>query len=140
MIGEVSSEVALDIMDQIGDDVRNPSAFVMAEVRKYLSGDRKGGGKGHDRGYEKGGYDKGRYDSPRGSSQHELSQQVAHLAKALDLDGDCLDALLSISMNESVQILERLANTPSHIRNRSAFVIAEVKKRKQSPSAPPRSD
>lgn len=121
MLHELSPEHAMDIIDQCGDDVRNPSAFVTAEVRKVLHGGP------------------GRFEQPRQPTPRDLSQQVAHLAKALDLDGDCLDALLSISTQEAVMILERLANTASNIRNRSAFVFAEVKKRQKTGTsqAPP---
>uniref|UniRef100_A0A7S4VH80 C3H1-type domain-containing protein n=1 Tax=Alexandrium monilatum TaxID=311494 RepID=A0A7S4VH80_9DINO len=115
MLHELSPEHAMDILDQIGDDVRNPSAFVTAEVRKVFQAGPP------------------RFDAPRPPppNSRDLSQQVANLAKALELDSDCLDALLSISTQEAVMILERLANTASNIRNRSAFVFAEVKKRKQ---------
>mmetsp|Transcript_84509 Transcript_84509/g.239568 ORF Transcript_84509/g.239568 Transcript_84509/m.239568 type:complete len:107 (+) Transcript_84509:293-613(+) len=75
---------------------------------------------------------------PRAPTPRDLSQQVVHLAKALELDNDCLEALLSISTQEAVMILERLANTASNIRNRSAFVFAEVKKRRQAAPAAPR--
>merc|ERR1719419_1040115 len=116
MLHELSPEHALDILDPIGDDVRNPSAFVTAEVRKVLHGGRGPGG----------------FEAPRPPTPRDLSHQVAHLAKALELDANCLEALLSISTQEAVMILERLANTASNIRNRSAFVFAEVKKRKQA--------
>jgi len=122
MLHELSPEHALDIIDQIGDDVRNPSAFVTAEVRKVLQGGHRSGPGGG-------------YEVPRPPTLRDLSQQVAHLAKALELDADCLEALLSISTQEAVMILERLANTASNIRNRSAFVFAEVKKRKQAAAA-----
>eukprot|EP00408_Alexandrium_pacificum_P052558 CAMPEP_0171255396 /NCGR_PEP_ID=MMETSP0790-20130122/52749_1 /TAXON_ID=2925 /ORGANISM="Alexandrium catenella, Strain OF101" /LENGTH=495 /DNA_ID=CAMNT_0011723355 /DNA_START=72 /DNA_END=1555 /DNA_ORIENTATION=+ len=79
MLHDLAPEHAMDIMDQIGEDVRNPSAFVTAEVRKVM---HVGGG---PRPYDQG--------PPRGASNpRDLSQQVASLAKALDLDSDCLDA------------------------------------------------
>lgn len=121
MLQELPTDTALGILDQCGDDVRNPSAFVTAEVRKIQS---RGGGSG-------GGYDGGR---GRESSHNprDFERQLERLARDLELDGDCVDALRSISMQESIAILERLASDLSTIRNRSAFVFAEVKKRRST--------
>jgi hypothetical protein len=123
MLQELPTDTALGILDHCGDDVRNPSAFVTAEVRKIQS---KGGGSG--------------YDGARGrESSHnprDFERQLERLARDLDLDGDCVDALRSISMQESISILERLASDLSTIRNRSAFVFAEVKKRRATTPPP----
>lgn len=116
MIAELSPEHALSILDLVGDDVRNPSAYVTAEARKALAG---GAGKGrHDGG-----------SKTAASATREFAQQIEQLAKSFDLDESCLDALHNISAQDAVQILERLAVDISTIRNRSAFVFAEVNKR-----------
>lgn len=124
MINELSPEQSLSILEQVSDDVRNPSAYVTAEVRKLLPGAAKGR---HDSGA------KAATSAPR--ELREFVQQIDHLAKQLDLDGSCVDALHNITPQDAVQILERLATDISTIRNRSAFVFAEVKKRRQAPAA-----
>jgi hypothetical protein len=130
MIFELQPEHALSILEQVGDDVRNPSAFVTAEVRKVIPGG--GAGKSRHDGSGVGGSGaKGTASAPR-----EFAQQIGQLAKQLDLDGSCVDALHNLTPQDAVQILERLASDISTIRNRSAFVLAEVKKRRQSPSTP----
>lgn len=129
MISELSPENALSILDLVGDDVRNPSAYVTAEARKALAG---GACKGRHEGVSK----------TAASATREFAQQIEQLAKSLDLDESCLDALHNISAQDAVQILERLAVDISTIRNRSAFVFAEVKKRTRGtpqPSAPTKS-
>jgi len=126
MINELSPEHSLSILEQVSDDVRNPSAYVTAEVRKVLPG---GAAKGrHDTGGPKAA-------APAPRELREFVQQIDHLAKQLDLDGSCVDALHNITPQDAVQILERLATDISTIRNRSAFVFAEVKKRRQAPAA-----
>lgn len=128
MLSELPTERALDILDQIGDDVRNPSAFVTAEARKLLPGGGGGGGRSKSGG---GG------GAPVPA---ELARQIDHFASQLDLDPTCSDALHQIGPQDAVQILERLASDLTSIRNRSAFVIAEVKKRKSGGGGgPPRS-
>lgn len=122
MLTELSPEYALSILDLVGDDVRNPSAYVTAEARKALAG----GGKGRHEGGS----------ATAASATKEFAQQIDQLAKSLDLDESCLDALHNISAQDAVQILERLAVDISTIRNRSAFVFAEVKKRTRGTPQP----
>merc|ERR1712060_958390 len=95
MITELSPEHALSILDLVGDDVRNPSAYVTAEARKALGG----GGKGRTEGGSK----------TAASAPREFAQEIEQLAKSLDLDESCLDALHNISAQDAVQILQRLA-------------------------------
>lgn len=131
IIQELPPESAWGILEQIGDDVRNPSAFVTAEVRKVVPA---GGAAGKARHEGAGGPSRG------AAPTRDVAQSIDHLAKQLDLDGSCLEALQNISPQDAVQILDRLAQDISTIRNRSAFVFAEVKKRKPAAAAqaPPR--
>merc|ERR1712039_300645 len=70
MITELSPEHALSILDQIGDDVRNPSAFVTAEARKALA---SGASKGRNEGGSK----------TATSATREFAKQIEQLAKSL---------------------------------------------------------
>lgn len=115
IISELSPEHALSILELVGDDVRNPSAFVTAEARKALN---SGAGKGR----QDGG------SNTAASAALQFSQQIDELARSLDLDESCLEALHGISAQDATQILELLASNIATIRNRSAFVFAEVKK------------
>lgn len=127
MLRELVPEQALRILDQISEDVRNPSAFVTAEVRKFLPLTADAG-KGRGEGNGAGGGSK------------DISQQVEHFALQLELDSNCAEALQSISPQDAVQILERVASEFQSIRNRSAFVYAEIKKRRPPPQLSARKD
>mmetsp|Transcript_42565 Transcript_42565/g.121800 ORF Transcript_42565/g.121800 Transcript_42565/m.121800 type:complete len:224 (+) Transcript_42565:109-780(+) len=65
----------------------------------------------------------------------EVSSTIEDLARQLDLDHNCIDAMRGIEPHAAVQILNTLMADLATIRNRSAFVIAEVKKSRFS-SAP----
>mmetsp|Transcript_28402 Transcript_28402/g.72862 ORF Transcript_28402/g.72862 Transcript_28402/m.72862 type:complete len:543 (+) Transcript_28402:71-1699(+) len=168
MLGEIPPVEAWRLLEQIGDDVRNPSAFVTAEVRKVnpggggVGGAGAGGGSGSGGGGSGGGGGKG---GPRHSDRDrdrdrdrdyrerdrsgggggggggaagggaEVSSTIEDLARQLDLDHNCIDAMRGIEPHAAVQILNTLMADLATIRNRSAFVIAEVKKRRSS-SAP----
>lgn len=120
MVLDMAPEQALPILDMVGSDVRNPSALVTAEIRKVKTGYQGGSKTGQ-----------GRQD-PR-----DFERQLDRLARDLDLDLDCVDSLRTISMQESIQILELLASDLPSIRNRSAFVFAEVRKRQARTPPPP---
>lgn len=134
MLSELSPDRALSILDALNDDVRNPSAYVTAEARKILGRhDGGGGGKGGKHS-EYGGGGGGKGGAP---SESHVSGQIDNLARQLELDSNCADALRGIHPQDAVQILERLAVDISTIRNRSAFVFAEVKKRSHRGGPPP---
>lgn len=132
-LSEISPEQGLEILDSISPDVRNPSAFVTAECRKVRDhthppgrdnrDNYRGGGGGH------GG---GRSAEPRSNSGGGLERQVHELAMNLELDDHCISDLGSIKVEDAVGILDRLAQALPTIRNRSAFVHAEVNKCKQA--------
>eukprot|EP00928_Gymnodinium_smaydae_P058510 TRINITY_DN4170_c0_g1_i1.p1 TRINITY_DN4170_c0_g1~~TRINITY_DN4170_c0_g1_i1.p1 ORF type:complete len:485 (+),score=103.91 TRINITY_DN4170_c0_g1_i1:121-1455(+) len=126
MIRELDPEDALFVLEKVTDDVRNPSAFVMAEVKKHMNSQRGGGGYEAPRG--------GAYDTP--AVERDVAQQVKFLSKELQLDGECMSALESIRVEEAVDILHRLTCNASTIRNRSAFVVAEVRARLKAASQP----
>eukprot|EP00932_Pfiesteria_piscicida_P007867 SRR837773.18089.p1 GENE.SRR837773.18089~~SRR837773.18089.p1 ORF type:complete len:333 (-),score=66.84 SRR837773.18089:253-1215(-) len=79
MLGELPPPQAWALLEQIGEDVRNPSAVITAEVRKIVpaggSGKGSGGGRHHDR---------------EGNADVDLT--IARLGKEMDLDDSCLES------------------------------------------------
>jgi len=117
MLSELSPDHAMSILDQVSDDVRNPSAFVTAEARKALpAGGSKGGSSG-------GG--------SLAPVPPQFASQIEAVARGLQLDATCVDALREVDPQDALNILEKLSSDFATIRNRSAFVFAEVNKRKR---------
>lgn len=137
MLSEISPEQALEVMDSMGQEVRNPSAFVTAECRKVSSRTQQPRGDNRDNrdysDYSRGGG--GGHSADRGGGGGHggggIERQVHDLAQNLELDDHCVSELGGINVEDAVGILDRLARALPDIRNRSAFVHAEVRKCKQ---------
>jgi len=128
MLHELPVEQAWGILDTINDDVRNPSALVTAEVRK-IGGS---GGKGRHEGGGGGGGGKSGKSGSKGQNQ-SIGNKIESLASQMDLDLSCVDALNDIDPEDAVGILTKLMGDLNSIRNRSAFVFAEVKRLRGGP-------
>lgn len=120
MLAEISPEQGLEILDSISQDVRNPSAFVTAECRKVRDNTHVPHAR-DNRDYHRG-------DRDRAPSGRGIERQVHDLAQNLELDESSVNELGGIKVEDAVGILDRLARALPDIRNRSAFVHAEVKK------------
>jgi len=149
LIKMLPPDVALSMLEQIGEGVRNPSAFVTAVVHKVLQA-LKAGGNSSSAGLTSGiiaGMKMPQEPPPpahsgRGGSaaaKHGLAEEVTRLAEGMGLDDKCLNVLHSLPVEDAVAILERLASTITSVRNPSAFVFAEATRRQKQPVsvAPP---
>lgn len=134
---------ALEFLNKIDRNVRNPSAFIIHMVGRTGKKGDKGGGKGGHPGSAGANHedprDAHRVDHTRDThrvdrgAQEGIAGTINDLAKQLNLDDTCIDALHSCEPQSAVNILGALAQDLDSIRNRSAFVIAEVKRRRSEP-------
>lgn len=116
-------EEALHMIGQINKDTRNPSAFIMS------ISSRTSGGKGRNDGRSGGG-------SKRGSDV-SVARKIEDLARQLELDDKVIDGLQDLHHADALQILDALMRDLANIRNRSAFVVAEIKKKTRAPTPQP---
>merc|ERR1719204_87032 len=116
------------MLDAISDDVRNPSAFVMAECKKILNTGGGSGGKGSS---SKGG---GGSADP---VQLHFKEQIERMGTQLQLDGNCIDSLHEVDQQDALGILGKLTDDIANIRNRSAWVLSEVRRVRPQPRPAP---
>jgi len=147
---DLPPDQAMQMLEQVDKSVRNPSAFIMSMYNKSFS--RGGGGRGGKGGRHNSNDARSNEEEDRSShrwngsqtngstattndvnsSKDSVVESMAGIARMMDLDEACMSALSSIEPHDALAILQRLVGdiqNGSLIRNRSAFVRAEVKKR-----------
>lgn len=111
MLQQFPPDEALGMLDQVGHDVRNPSAFISSMAQRRIRIMQEAS-----------------MDVSKGQTQREMEREVLSLAEDMELDMSCTEALRTIPAEDALMVLDRLQASMSSIRNRSAFVCAEVKR------------
>jgi len=114
---------AKEIMESIDDGLRNPSAFVTAQVRRLhpelpaLSGARS-----TDAPSTSGGRTL-RSSFPPGMSRREMEDEVESIIRSMNLDERANGVLHEVPLEKAMDILGELRRNWTNVRNPSAYVF-----------------
>jgi len=123
-------EHAKRILDQVTNNVRNPSAFCVTMAQRVLQQMHHGGGGGMPGPMPGRGGGRGA-PAPPALSRQQMEERAERMAREMGIDENSLTALQTIPLENAMHLLQRLRESWSSVRNPSAFITAGVKDYRQ---------